>query len=408
MLWVLMRYTVTVVVMATAGVLSWSYLANLTLEDNVDFIRDVVEYAADPSRDAQQVLYEDVPEDAKKRRGFGSQSLVTNGAMTKPGSGEHLNKSTKAPKDVEDSKSSENKNNDKKDEIGNEASLRHLDDQTSNIALYETQVLTDSGNLFNQTSMPSNSNTDAVSRPQIAIVIDDMGLEPNVSRRMVALPRPLTMAWLPYGDHAPELAAEAYDNGHEILIHAPMEPKNIKRHDPGPLALSVADDKGKIRSTLNSMFARFENYAGINNHMGSRFTENKRSMAVVANLLRERGLIFLDSVTSSHSVAGRVVANAGVSTVKRDLFIDVDRSRAAIDRQLAYTEKHARLHGRVVAIGHPGLTTFQALSDWLPTLKAKGFDLVPVSAFASHPKQLALQAGSDGQAHLLLALDNQK
>ncbi|HYE49282.1 MAG TPA: divergent polysaccharide deacetylase family protein, partial [Azospirillaceae bacterium] len=72
-------------------------------------------------------------------------------------------------------------------------------------------------------------------RPRIVLVIDDMGPDRRRSDRVVALPGPVTTAWLPY---ARDLAAQtraARAAGHELIVHMPMEPGG--GDDPGPDAL---------------------------------------------------------------------------------------------------------------------------------------------------------------------------
>jgi uncharacterized protein len=64
----------------------------------------------------------------------------------------------------------------------------------------------------------------------------------------------------------------------------------------------------------------------------------------------------------------------------RDVFLDNDMSPAAVRASLARVETVARRQGYAIAIGHPHDATVDALVGWLPTVAAKGFTLVPVSA----------------------------
>jgi uncharacterized protein len=75
-----------------------------------------------------------------------------------------------------------------------------------------------------------------------------------------------------------------------------------------------------------------------------------------------------------------VAGQTGVPHVDRDVFIDNDESVEAVLRQLEETEHVAQRKGFALAIGHPHPTTITALQQWLPTLRAKGFVLVPASA----------------------------
>src|SRR5581483_2740849 len=79
---------------------------------------------------------------------------------------------------------------------------------------------------------------DLNSRPLIAIVIDDVGIDRPHSRRAWELPGPLTMSFLPYARDLHEQAKSAHAHGQELMLHLPMEPGGVA--DPGPNALLVS------------------------------------------------------------------------------------------------------------------------------------------------------------------------
>ena len=84
----------------------------------------------------------------------------------------------------------------------------------------------------------------------------------------------------------------------------------------------------------------------------------------------------------------REAAANGVPHAARDVFLDDDPIPAAIDRQLARVERVARHSGSAIAIGHGHDPTIAALRSWLPTLREKGFALVPLSAVVRHRMNL--------------------
>lgn len=223
---------------------------------------------------------------------------------------------------------------------------------------------------------------DIGSRPMIAIVLDDVGLSRTRARRSIALPGPITIALLPYGNGLRGLAVQARQSGHELLVHMPMEPQSADK-DPGPNALMVDLPPAERARRLDWNLSRFSGYVGINNHMGSRFTASAEHLRPVMRELKDRGLLFLDSITSAGSVAGSMARESGVPTATRDVFIDHDVSLSQIRRQLHEVERTALRQGYVIAIGHPHPETLSALEAWLPTLRDRGFVLVPVSAIVS-------------------------
>jgi polysaccharide deacetylase 2 family uncharacterized protein YibQ len=173
--------------------------------------------------------------------------------------------------------------------------------------------------------------------PMIAIVIDDMGLDRKRSARVVGLPAPLTLAWLPYANDLPHQTKVARAAGHELMVHIPMEPQ-ANDIDPGPDAMRVGIGNAELLRRLDRGLKSFDGYIGVNNHMGSRFTEDAAGMKVILGELQRRGLMFLDSRTTSHSVASGIARGMHLPALGRDVFLDDDMSPAAVRESLAKVE----------------------------------------------------------------------
>jgi polysaccharide deacetylase 2 family uncharacterized protein YibQ len=128
-------------------------------------------------------------------------------------------------------------------------------------------------------------------------------------------------------------------------------------------------------------------------------------MAVVMAELGRRDLLFLDSRTSSYSVAGEVAHSYGVPEAERDIFLDNEVELGAVLRQLAAVERVARRQGDAIAIGHPHGPTIEALRRWLPTLEARGFALAPLSAIVAR-RHCATMPAADRACAQYVALAN--
>ncbi|HEV2562400.1 MAG TPA: divergent polysaccharide deacetylase family protein [Rhizomicrobium sp.] len=213
--------------------------------------------------------------------------------------------------------------------------------------------------------------------PAIAVVIDDLGADVPATRRAMALPRAVNLSFLPYPENTPMLAREAGRRGHQILLHVPMEPEG--RDDPGPNALRADLGVGEISRRLNWALSRVPGYSGINNHMGSRFTQDRTALVPVMERLADAHVFFLDSRTTPNSVVVSVARIFGVPSAARDVFLDDIETRDAIAAQLAETEARARANGVAIAIGHPHAVTLDMLAAWSARIEARGFQLVPVS-----------------------------
>ena len=213
---------------------------------------------------------------------------------------------------------------------------------------------------------------------KIAIVIDDMGMKRGMTGPFAALPGRLTFAFLPYAGDLRRQTRRVREAGHELFVHLPMEPES-RIEDPGPNALltrlSAEELVGRIKWNLN----RFDGFVGINNHMGSLFTQSRAHMRPVLEAMRSRQLVYLDSRTSATDVGPELAEELGVPWVGRDIFLDNIRTRIAIDEQLARTVRVAQQRGQAVAIGHNYQVTLDALRDWLPEIQSAGFQLVTIS-----------------------------
>ncbi len=218
-------------------------------------------------------------------------------------------------------------------------------------------------------------------RPAIAVVIDDLGVNHRGTTAVSRLEGPLTLAFLPYAPHLSEQTRAARAAGHELMLHVPMEPTG--NAFPGPNALLASLEPADLVARLRSQLRSFRGFVGINNHMGSLLTADDERMSLVMAELRRHGLLFLDSRTTAHSVAGREARRLQVPYAERDVFLDNELDLDAVLGQLERAETIARRKGYAVAIGHPHDVTIEALRRWLPTLDARGFALAPISAIVA-------------------------
>ncbi len=223
-------------------------------------------------------------------------------------------------------------------------------------------------------------------KPRIAIIIDDMGLNAPRTNEVIKLPKTLTLAYLPYAPHLDQKTRDAKSYGHELMIHVPMQPMKDSM-DAGPNVLTVDMSKRDLNKALKGVFKSFDGYAGINNHMGSKLTQDREKMSMIMEQLKERNLYFIDSKTIPNSVAAEMAREAGVAYNSRDVFLDHVPTYEFSVAALKQTEDIARKRGSAIAIGHPKENTIKALEEWIPTLKEKGIELVPVSEILKRPIQ---------------------
>ncbi|UCH74546.1 MAG: divergent polysaccharide deacetylase family protein [Rhodospirillales bacterium] len=242
-------------------------------------------------------------------------------------------------------------------------------------------------------------------RPMIAIVIDDAGVAQARTARAIELPPPLTIAFIPYSRNLERQTRQARQNGHELLVHVPMEPDN-GAVDPGPNALLTTLDEDEIMRRFRWALERFDGYVGVNNHMGSKFMARADLLEPLLAEMNARGLMFLDSRTDKGTVGAQLAHEMSLPHASRQVFLDNDLDAGKIAAQLERLERLALRQGHAIAIGHPHDVTVDTLARWIPQARARGFDLVPVSAivklaYGGEPAS-QLAAARRGEANGLL------
>jgi polysaccharide deacetylase 2 family uncharacterized protein YibQ len=226
------------------------------------------------------------------------------------------------------------------------------------------------------------------SRPVIALVIDDAGVDPAVTRRAMALGIPLTLSFLPYAETTPELARSAGQAGFDVFLHMPMEPVGLE--DPGPGALTRYLSPAETAARMEWALSRVPGAIGFNNHMGSALTADATAMRAALAPVAGSELIFLDSLTTGRSRAAAVAQGLGLTTLRRDVFIDHDPSRIA--ESLDALAAQARRDGRAIAIGHPRTVTLSELEAWLADPANQDVRFVTIRTYlesADNPVRLA-------------------
>ncbi len=214
--------------------------------------------------------------------------------------------------------------------------------------------------------------------PRVALIIDDIGHSAARARQFLELGVPLTFSILPQLWASSDLAQEIYEDGHEVMLHQPMEPCDAQI-DPGPGALYVGDRGHRIARVMAKNFSDVPFAAGVNNHMGSRFTARREEMDRVLHIIRERRLFFIDSLTTRHSEGYQAAQRLQVGTACRNLFLDVRQDPGAIRRQLFRLRDRAHRYGRAIGIGHPFPETAQAIARFVETLRGSEISMVYAS-----------------------------
>jgi hypothetical protein len=193
---------------------------------------------------------------------------------------------------------------------------------------------------------------------------------------------PLTPSFLPFAPASRSIARRAKEDGREIMLHLPMEPINYPAVNPGDGVLLVSMDEGTILKVLDGDLSQVPFASGVNNHMGSRFTESEEKKSIVLNELKRKGLYFVDSRTSSGSVAFEVARSMALRSARRDIFLDNELSESALKIQMERLLGLAKHKGYAIGIGHPHRETLEFLRGNLLILNSD-IDVVHVSSLVN-------------------------
>jgi polysaccharide deacetylase 2 family uncharacterized protein YibQ len=211
----------------------------------------------------------------------------------------------------------------------------------------------------------------------IVLIIDDLGFDGQPLDRLMALDPNLNCSILPNGTRATEFAERLHEKGFEVLCHLPMQP--IGKEAPGRNAILTSMSDDEIARLTRENVEAIPYARGVNNHMGSLATSDRRVMKSVIGALPD-GLYFVDSRTGVKSVAAEVAREMNVRTAARSVFLDDVATDAAVRRQLNALATAAESRGSAIGIGHPHPATLRVLAEELPKLRERGFRLVRASS----------------------------
>jgi uncharacterized protein len=213
----------------------------------------------------------------------------------------------------------------------------------------------------------------------IALIIDDIGFSSTRLDMFLEIETVMTFAVLPRLPMSIPLAERIHSLGYEIMLHQPMEPADASV-DPGPGAVFVGDDEARIAMIMEENISEFPFAAGINNHMGSRFTACQREMKDVIKTLKDKGLFFVDSLTTNHSTGYQTAKNLNVAAARRNIFLDSELDLSAIMGQLDKLKNRAVKTGSAIGIGHPFPETAEAIKLFKKSLSGSNIRLVKMSS----------------------------
>ncbi len=224
----------------------------------------------------------------------------------------------------------------------------------------------------------------AAVRGRIAIVLDDWGYNMTNIPALSDIKDPITISILPNLPYSKQVAEDVKKRGYQVILHLPLESKGNEHPEKDTLYCNMGERE--ITEKLKQMLTSIPGISGVNNHQGSKATEDARMMSIVLSELKREGLFFLDSFSTNKSVCSKVAKAIGIRYAKRDIFMDMPPSklqdselRVYIQGQLDKLCGIAIKKGYAIGIGHSRKVTLDVLRNVIPQLKKKGIKFVFVS-----------------------------
>lgn len=241
-------------------------------------------------------------------------------------------------------------------------------------------ILIGSGfHVCNKRSMVTSSDT----KGYIALVIDDFGNHGDGTDEVLALGIPITAAVMPFTPYSEYDANAAHEAGLEVIIHIPMEPVHGRKEWLGPRGITTNLSDEEIQLRINEGLDLIKWAVGMNNHMGSKVTQDKRIIRNILKIAKQRNLFFLDSQTTENSIVSEIAKEIGIVSFKRDIFLDNSKNKENIENQLIKLGDIALQKGYAIGIGHVGpeggTITAEVIKSVYPELEKKGITFIYLS-----------------------------
>jgi len=213
----------------------------------------------------------------------------------------------------------------------------------------------------------------------IGLIIDDFGYRnDDVSKGFLDIPAKLTFAVIPGHEHSRSFSKNAVSAGYEVIVHMPMENLGKTFGEEEFVLMNYFQDNELVRRVKEAL-GHIPEANGLNNHQGSRATETPRLMRLLAGVLKDENKFFIDSRTTTNTLAEETMRQFDVPTNRRNIFLDNELDEEKIYAQLIQLTDVAERKGIAIGIGHVKPQTLAVLKKHLPELQQKGFKFEFVS-----------------------------
>lgn len=220
-------------------------------------------------------------------------------------------------------------------------------------------------------------------KARVCILVDDVGYSGEGIDTYLAMNMPVTISVLPFYDTSAFFARKARQLGFEVMLHMPMQSSFASYYKYENLIKTKLSEE-ELSKRVKRVLAAVPLIQGINNHEGSKATEDSKTMEVVMREIARHGYYFVDSVTSQRSVAYKTARKHGLPASRRSFdFLDNTKTIPAIshkiDQLIEYSLKHPEKV--VLTILHEKTAPAKALDDKLVRFRNHDIEILSPSDF---------------------------
>lgn len=227
---------------------------------------------------------------------------------------------------------------------------------------------------------PRSRIPERTSLGKIAIIIDDTGYSMNDCATLSQLSAPVTVSVLPHLRYSQEIAHCAHTQGKEVMLHLPLEPHQNNDTYPGNYIITTSMPPSLIIQKFNDALASVPHAKGVNNHMGSKATEDTALMSLLFTQMKKNNLYFLDSRVTRKTICPQLARQRHLPFAERDVFLDNKNDRDYIEQQFRELRQTAVKHGYAIGICHARALTWEILKEQLELMTSIGYEIVPVKS----------------------------
>jgi hypothetical protein len=212
---------------------------------------------------------------------------------------------------------------------------------------------------------------------KIALVIDDAGQADTYLFEYLNAPVPLAISIIPAGRRAAADDEAASARGKTVMLHIPLQNgRGAVRAD----GLNAGASEQTVTQFIDRAMQRVPHAAGANNHEGPYGSSDLRLMRTLLRELKQRGLFFMDSVTSQRTKGFMVERELGMPPRINNVFCDhLESDRDSRDALLTLA-RLASERGSAIGIAHvfhPYL--LRAVLALHEQLRARGYVFAPIT-----------------------------